>query len=157
MTDLILDIQRHPFVEGMRPEHCAQLGRLARRVEFPANGILFPEGDLRHEFFLLIAGRVALEIVSHGQAVRVDTLEPGAALGWSSVLLNRGKFFQARALEPVKALVFPGVELLEACREHTDFGFELMRRLLEVVSRRLQVARVKVLDSYWPVAKKAGA
>ncbi|HMD74871.1 MAG TPA: Crp/Fnr family transcriptional regulator [Steroidobacteraceae bacterium] len=157
MTDLMLDIQRHPFVEGMRPEHVAQLGRLARRAEFPANDILFPEGDLRHEFFLLIAGRVALEIVSHGQAVRVDTLEPGAALGWSSVLLNRGKFFQARALEPVKALVFPGGELLDECREHTDFGFELMRRLLEVVSRRLQVARVKVLDSYWPVAKRAGA
>lgn len=100
---------------------------------------------------------MALEILSHGQAVRVDTLEPGAALGWSSVLLSRGKFFQARALEPVTALVFPGVALLAACHEDTDFGFEMMRRLLEVVSLLLQVARVKVLDSYWPVAKKAGA
>ncbi len=157
MTDLMPDVQRHPFAAGMRPEHCAKLGGLARRVEFPANAILFPEGDERHEFFLLITGRVALEIVSHGQAVRVDTLEPGAALGWSSVLLNRGKFFQARALEPVTALQFQGVALLGACHDDAAFGFEMMRRLLEVVSRRLQVARVKVLDSYWPVAKKAGA
>jgi hypothetical protein len=33
----------------------------------------------------------------------------------------------------------------------------MMSRLLEIVSRRLQVARVKVLDSFWHVAKKAGA
>lgn len=31
MTDLMLDVQRHPFLEGMRPEHCAKLGRLAQR------------------------------------------------------------------------------------------------------------------------------
>jgi CRP/FNR family transcriptional regulator, cyclic AMP receptor protein len=157
MSDVMLDLQRHPFVAGMRPEHCARLGRLARRIEFPANAILFPEGDERHEFFLLIAGRVALEVLSHGQAMRVDTLDAGAALGWSSVLLGRGKHFQARALEPVTALVFPGIEVLAACREDTEFGFEMMHRLLDVVSRRLQAARVRVLDTYWPVAKKAGA
>ena len=157
MTDLTLDVQRHPFAAGMCPEHCAKLGHLARRAEFPANAVLFLEGDERHEFFLLIAGRIALEVLSHGEALRVDTLEPGAALGWSSVLLDRGKFFGARALEPVTALVFPGVELLAACRADKDFGFEQMSRLLEIVSRRLQVARVKVLDSFWHVAKKAGA
>jgi CRP-like cAMP-binding protein len=157
MTDFTFDVQRHPFAAGMCPEHCAKLGHLARRAEFPANAVLFLEGDERHEFFLLIAGRIALEVLSHGEALRVDTLEPGAALGWSSVLLDRGKFFGARALEPVTALVFPGVELLAACRADKDFGFEMMSRLLEIVSRRLQVARVKVLDSFWHVAKKAGA
>ena len=100
---------------------------------------------------------MALELLSHGQVMRIDALGPGAALGWSSVLLGRGKHFQARALEPVAALVFPGVEVLAACREDTDFGFEMMHRLLSVVSTRLQAARVKVLDTYWPVAKKAGA
>jgi CRP/FNR family transcriptional regulator, cyclic AMP receptor protein len=157
MSDVMSDLKRHPFVAGMRPEHWAKLGGLARRAEFPANAVLFPEGDERHEFFLLIAGHVALEVVSHGQTLRVDTLGPGAALGWSSVLLGRGKHFQARALEPVSTLVFPGVELLAACHDDTDFGFELMHRLLSVVSARLQAARVKVLDTYWPVAKKAGA
>jgi hypothetical protein len=39
MTDLMLDVQRHPFVAGMRPEHCAKLGELARRAEIPANDI----------------------------------------------------------------------------------------------------------------------
>jgi CRP/FNR family cyclic AMP-dependent transcriptional regulator len=157
MSDVTVELHRHPFLAGMPPEHYALLGRLARYAEFPANAVLFPEGDERHEFFLLIAGRVALEILSQGQALRIDTLEPGTALGWSAVLLGRGKHFQARALEPVKALVFPGIAVLAACHKEPKFGVDLMHRLLGLVSSRLQAARIRVLDTYWPVAKKAGA
>jgi len=157
MSDVSLEVQRHPFLAGMPAEHHALLARLARYAEFPANTVLFPEGDERHEFFLLIAGRVALEIVAQGQSLRIDTLSPGTALGWSAVLLGRGKHFQARALEPVRALVFPGKEVLAACHREPKFGVDLMHRLLGLVSSRLQAERIKVLDSYWPVAKKAGA
>lgn len=157
MSDILLDLQRHPFLAGMRAQHVAVLAGLARRVDFPAGAILFSEGDEQHEFFLIGAGRVALELLPQGQPVRVDTLEPGAALGWSAVLLGRGKHFQARALEPVSAFVLPGVDVLAAARADPEFGFELMYRLLEVVSRRLQAARLKVLDAHWPVARRAGA
>lgn len=157
MSDVKTELERHPFLAGMPPKHYSTLAALGRYVEFPANAVLFAEGDTRHEFFLLIAGRVALEIVAQGQSLRIDTLEPGTALGWSAVLLGRGKHFQARALEPVTALVFPGLSVLGACTADPEFGFDLMRRLLELASRRLQAERVKVLDQYWPVAKKAGA
>jgi CRP/FNR family cyclic AMP-dependent transcriptional regulator len=157
MSDVRAELERHPFLAGMTPQHYATLGALGRYAEFPANAILFPEGDERHEFFLLIAGRVALEIVAQGQALRIDTLSPGTALGWSAVLLGRGKHFQARALEPVKALVFPGIAVLAACKHDPGFGFDMMQRLLELASRRLQAERVKVLDQYSPLAKKAGA
>jgi len=157
MSDVNAELQRHPFLAGMPPEHYALLAGMARYAEFPANAILFPEGDEAHEFFLLIDGRVALELVSQGQSLRIDTLEPGTALGWSAVLLGRGKHFQARALEPARALVFPGVEVLAACHREPKFGVDLMHRLLGLVSKRLQAARIRVLDTYWPVAKRAGA
>ncbi len=157
MSDVIDELQRHPFLAGMPAEHYALLGRYGRYAEFPASAVLFAEGDLRGEFFLLISGRVALEIISQGQSLRIETLEPGTALGWSAVLLGRGKHFQARALEPVTALVFPGNEVLSACHAEPKFGVDLMHRLLGLVSSRLQAERVKVLDTYWPVAKRAGA
>jgi CRP/FNR family transcriptional regulator, cyclic AMP receptor protein len=157
MSDVNVELQRHPFLAGMPPEHYATLAALARYAEFPANTVLFPEGDGRGEFFLLISGRVALEIVSQGQALRIETLSPGTALGWSAVLLGRGKHFQARALEPVTALVFPGPEVLAACRRDPKFGVDMLQRLLGLASSRLQAERIKVLDSFSPVAKKAGA
>ena len=157
MSDVRAELQRHPFLAGMPPEHYSMLAGLGRYAEFPADGVLFAEGDRRGEFFLLISGRVALEIVAQGQSLRIETLEPGTALGWSAVLLGRGKHFQARALEPVRAVVFPGPEVLAACHREPKFGVDLMHRLLGLVSSRLQAERIKVLDTYWPVAKRAGA
>lgn len=158
MTDSMLNaVQRHPFAQGLTPEHCATLASLARHVTFPADTLIFQEGDERHEFFLLLSGRVALELMAQGKALRVHTLEGGDELGWSAVIVGRGKHFQARALEPVAALAFDGYTLLERCRADTGFGYKIMHRLLGVVSERLQAARLQVLDMHSPIAKRAGA
>jgi CRP-like cAMP-binding protein len=158
MTDSILAaIQQHPFSQGLTPEHCATLASLGSRVNYGKEEIIFAEGDERHEFFFLVKGRVALEMLAQGKALRVHTLEPGDELGWSSVLSGRGKFYQARALEPVETIRFDGYELLERCRADTGFGYKIMHRLVGVVSERLQAARMQVLDMYSPIARKAGA
>jgi CRP-like cAMP-binding protein len=155
--DILSAVQHHPFVQGMTPEHCATLAGLARRTSYGKDEIIFAEGDQKHEFFLLLKGRVALEMMAEGKPLRVHALEGGDELGWSSVLSGRGKFFQARALEPVEALAFDGYVLLEKCRSDTGFGYKIMHRLLGVVSERLQAARLQVLDRYSPIAKRAGA
>jgi CRP/FNR family cyclic AMP-dependent transcriptional regulator len=87
----------------------------------------------------------------------VQTLGAGDELGWSSVLMGRGKYFQARALDPVKALAIDGPALLTACRKDTAFGFALMLRILGVVSERLQATRLQLHDMHSPKAKRAGA
>jgi CRP-like cAMP-binding protein len=158
MTDPILEaVQKHPFTQGLTPEHCATLASLARPARFAQGDMIFREGDERHEFFLLLSGRVSLEMMAQGKALRVHTLEGGDELGWSSVIVGRGKLFQARALEDVEALAFDGYALLERCRADTGFGYKIMHRLLGVVSGRLQAARLQVLDMYSPIAKRAGA
>jgi len=158
MNDQILQaIQQHPFSQGLTPEHCATLAELGSRVTYGKDAIIFAEGDQRHEFFFLISGRVALEMIAQARPLRVHTLEAGDELGWSSVLSGRGKFYQARALEPVEAIRFDGRELLEKCRADHHFGYKIMHRLVGVVSERLQAARLQVLDMYSPIAKKAGA
>jgi CRP/FNR family cyclic AMP-dependent transcriptional regulator len=158
MTDTVLSaVQQHPFTQGLTPEHCGTLASLARRVSFGKDEIIFHEGDPKHEFFLILTGRVALEMVVQDRVLRVHTLEDGDELGWSAVLMGGGKRFQARALEPVEALAFDGYKLLDTCRSDNSFGYKIMHRLLGVVSERLQAARMQVLDMHSPIAKKAGA
>jgi CRP-like cAMP-binding protein len=158
MTNSILEaVQQHPFSQGLTAEHCATLAALGSRVSYARDELIFAEGDQRHEFFFLVNGRVALEMLAQGKALRVHTLEPGDELGWSSVLSGRGKFYQARALEPVETIRFDGYELLEKCRSDNSFGYKIMHRLVGVVSERLQSARMQVLDMYSPIARKAGA
>jgi len=150
-------LEKQPFVQGFQPQQIEKLVSLAKEVHFDRDHVIFREGDERYEFYLIASGLVSLEIAPSGQAFRVDTLSAGDELGWSSVLLDKGKYFQARALEPVDALVFAGADLRAMCEQDTAFGYALMLRILGVVSERLQATRLQVLDMYWPVAARAGA
>ncbi len=157
MRDAVVTLlQRHPFVEEFQTAHIEMLTSMAKEVDFARDQVIFHEGDECHEFYLIVAGRVALEIEAPDQTFRVQTLSAGDELGWSAILMGRGKHFQARALEHTQALAFDGGALLEACRKDTSFGFALMYRMLGVVSERLQGTRLQVLDMYSPVAKRAG-
>ncbi|HTS23152.1 MAG TPA: Crp/Fnr family transcriptional regulator [Casimicrobiaceae bacterium] len=147
----------HPFVAEFEPRHVEKLAGLARQIRFERDQVVFREGDDCSEFYLIVTGLVALEIVAPGHTFRVQTLFAGDELGWSALLMGRGKNFQARTLERVDALAFEGTELLAACREDTLFGFMLMQRLLAVVAERLQATRVQLLDMYSPIAARAGA
>jgi CRP-like cAMP-binding protein len=150
-------LRHHPFVLGFETRHVERLAALARDVRFDRNHIIFREGDECSEFYLIVNGLVALEIAAPGHTFRVQTLFAGDELGWSALLMGSGKHFQARALERVEALAFEGADLLAACAEDTAFGFALMQRLLGVVAERLQATRLQLLDSYSPVAARAGA
>ena len=150
-------LARHPFTTGMGGPAIEKLATLARTVGYARNEVIFREGDDCHDFFLLVSGRVGLEIVSEGVAHRVHTLSAGDEFGWSAVLMGQGKYFQARALEQVEALALDGGDLLALCEREPAFGFKLMHRLLAVVAERLQATRLQLLDTYLPVAHKAGA
>jgi CRP/FNR family cyclic AMP-dependent transcriptional regulator len=155
-ANLLVLLRKHPFVEEFQPEHIDRLRALAREVRFAADETIFREGDDTHDFYLIVAGRVALEMQEPDHVLRVQTLAAGDELGWSSVLMGRGKYFQARALEPTEALAFDGVKLLDACRTDPAFGFAFMYRMLGVVSERLQATRLQLHDMHSPKAKRAG-
>lgn len=157
MNDTLMAVlKRHPFVEAFHPEHIDRLRALAREVQFGADQVIFKEGDDTHDFYLIVRGRVALEMQEPDHVLRVQTLAAGDELGWSSVLMGRGKYFQARALEPTEALALDGTELLKSCQADTGFGFAFMYRMLGVVSERLQATRLQLHDMHSPKARRAG-
>jgi CRP/FNR family transcriptional regulator, cyclic AMP receptor protein len=155
--DLLATLAQHPFVATFEPGHVARLGALGRVARFAADQVVFREGDDSHDFFLIVRGRVALEMQEPDHVLRVQTLGAGDELGWSSVLMGRGKYFQARALEDTEALAFDGAALLDVCRADPSFGFAFMYRMLGVVSERLQATRLQLHDMHSPKAKRAGA
>jgi CRP-like cAMP-binding protein len=154
---ILAQLQAQPFVREFTPTQVERLASLAKLAHFNPDRVLFREGEECAEFYLIVSGLVALEIVPPSGAFRVDTLGGGDELGWSSVLEGRERQFQARTLREVEALVFDGAALRALCDEDTAFGYALMRRLLVVVASRLQVTRLQLMDTRWPVAKRAGA
>jgi CRP-like cAMP-binding protein len=149
-------LRKHPFVEEFQPEHIDKLRAMAREVNFAPGETIFREGDDCHDFYLIVSGRVALEVEEADHVLRVQTLSAGDEFGWSAILMGRRKHFQAKALEHVETLALDGPQLLAACREDKGFGFALMYRMLGVVSERLQATRLQLHDMHSPIAKRAG-
>ena len=76
-VNLLSALRQHPFVETFLPAHIDRLQTLAREVAFERDQTIFREGDDTHEFFLIVTGRVALEIIEPDHLLRVQTLGAG--------------------------------------------------------------------------------
>ena len=149
-------VAAHPFIAGFDAAHIAQLALMARDMCFDKGVVIFPEGDQSREFYLLVHGMVALEIMSGGTRHRVQTLHAGDEFGFSALLSDKRKVLQARALDRVDVLVFDGEQLLETFKTDPAFGMAFAMRLVGVVSERLSAAREQLLDMYAPEARRAG-
>ena len=135
-----------PFVREMKPDSIAKLAAAAKEVGFDKDQILFREGDTSRQFYIVLSGKVALEITTLKGPYRLMTVEDGGELGWSFLLRKGGRHFRARAVDRVRALVFDGPTLQKACEEDPAFGYHLTKRVLEVVSERLEATRLHFLD-----------
>jgi CRP/FNR family transcriptional regulator, cyclic AMP receptor protein len=114
--------------------------------KFNPGQVLFHEGDPANQFYLIESGRIALE--AHEPAdgtVLIETVGAGEVLGWSWLFPPFVWHFQARAVEPTKAVVLSGAHLLVAAERNHEFGYELMKRVAQVVIERLQFTRKRLL------------
>ena len=143
-------LKAQPFAEGMKESHLRRLAEMALEVQFARDQIIFRQGDQSGLFYIILSGKVALEASGPGRMIRVQTIGVGAELGWSSFLAEGGKQFQARTLEPVRALAFDGARLRQACEQDPAFGYQFLTKLLKVVAGRLQATRIQLLDMYAP-------
>ncbi len=83
-----------------------------------------------------------------GERVVIDTIGDGDLIGWSWLFPPYVWHFTARATQPTAAIFFYGTVLREYCERDHTLGFELLKRMSEVMTRRLQLARRKLLESY---------
>jgi CRP-like cAMP-binding protein len=106
------------------------------------------EGSPATRFFLILEGKVVLgaELEDRG-IVAVQTLGPGDDLGWSWLFAPYSIHLNARALEPTRTLFFYGVQLREQCEQDHEFGFQLMKRIAEVIIERLRFTQHVIKDS----------
>ena len=101
-------VHEHPFLAEFQPQHIARLAELAQEARFDRDQIIFRQGDASSFFYLIVSGKVALEVTAIGRTLRVQTVSDGEPLGWSSIFPSEGRHFQARALGAVRALAWDG-------------------------------------------------
>lgn len=132
-----------------------KLAEIAVEVRFERDQVIFQEGEESSHLYVIVSGKVALEIRAPNRTILVQTLEAGDELGWSSVLPGEERHFRARALTPVRAVAFDAESLNQVCEEDLELGYALMHRLFEVVTERLEATRRQLPGLFKPAAARA--
>ena len=137
---------QHPFLRSLSPEHQAIVLHNAKQKDFATGELILKQGEPANCFYLIESGRVAVEAGAQS-GKNVQTIGPGEALGWSWLFPPFSWHFSARAMEPTKCVVLDGGHLLVIAEEDPKFGYDLMRRISQMLVTRLQATRKKLLET----------
>ena len=149
MPTLEAILAAHPFFRELDPRLMQLAIGCALNVRFNSEHYLFHEGEQATHFFLIREGKVALETVAApNPPIIIETIEAGEVLGWSWLFPPYRWHFNARAIEPVRALMLDGVCLREKGEANPELGYELMKRVTQILIQRLQATRLQLLDVY---------
>lgn len=142
----ILAVQ--PFFKGLSEPLLKMLAKEAMPAEFKAGEEIFSEGGPANRFYLIHSGKVQLESSADPEHMPlvVETIGAGSVLGWSWLFPPYCWHFDACAITPVKAIFFYGTRLREECETNHELGYELMKRVNQVVIERLQATRRRMIE-----------
>jgi CRP/FNR family transcriptional regulator, cyclic AMP receptor protein len=142
-------LRQHPFLHNLSDAHMETLVGCASNVRFADGTAVIREGELANKFYLIRAGRIAVEIDVPGRGgLRVQTVGPGEILGWSWLISPYRWHFSGIAVAETRALALDGECLRNKCEKDPGFGYEMLKRLSQVMERRLEATRLQLLDVY---------
>ena len=139
----------HPFFEGLEPKYLQLITGCASNVRFEAGTYIFREGEEASRFYIIRQGKVALETFAAQRGpITIETIEAGEVLGWSWLFPPYRWHFGARVVEPTRAITLDGVCLRNKGEADHDLGYELVKRVAQIMMQRLQATRLQLLDVY---------
>lgn len=142
-------LAQHPFFAGMSAGDIAIVAGCARNARFAAGEYLCREGTAAAEFFLVRSGTVSLEVHEPSRGIlSLHSAGEGDVLGFSWLMPPHVWMFDARAVQPVRALVFDGECLRGKCDRDPRLGYDLMKRVARVMIERLRATRLQLLDVF---------
>jgi len=142
-------LAEHPFLKGLKQEHLELLVGCASNVRFEAGAFVFRQGQEANHFYILRDGKVAVELFAPQKgAVAIDTYGEGDVLGWSWLIPPYHWRFDARAIEPTRAISLDARCMRTKCEDDHELGYELMKRFARIIEQRLDATRWQLLDVY---------
>jgi CRP/FNR family cyclic AMP-dependent transcriptional regulator len=142
-------VASHPLLAGLPGDAVAQVAGCARNVAYGPGDLLLAEGDQADTLFLVRRGRVAIEIHAPGRgSIVVETVGPGAVVGWSWLFPPFRWQFDARAVTPVGVVAVDAACLRAKADADDALGHQLVTRVAAVLLERLQATRIRLLDLY---------
>mgnify|MGYP001823321658 FL=1 len=142
-ADAPVSLEAQYLCAGLPDEHLTRLRALCRERVFPPGDVIFQAGDPGHCFYLVVAGRVEIEVTGKGhRKKRLVTVPPGMSFGEFSMVNERTR--SARAVAVTETTCYE-----VACSDlDEDLKARLLANLAGELARRLsrEARELEVLD-----------
>jgi len=139
-------LQEIELFEGIDPEIMNEIVNICSEENYPQNTVLFKMGEEAECLYILEEGIVKL-VIENGGTITFTLEESGEVFGWSSLVESGHYTASGVCATDVKALKIERDELNKIFNLHPNVGLKVLKRLGDVISRRLTDAYRDLLSS----------
>ena len=137
------------FGENLAAPDLESIAGVGRLLDVPSGKVLFSEGALEDEVFVVVEGHVALEmLVPRRGNVRLLTVGPGELVGWSGLLGDGPMTATALTTDAATLIGLSSRKLRELCQQNHELGYVLMTQTAKAIAQRVLVTRLQLLDLF---------
>ena len=122
-------LKRAPLFDGLSRKELTQLARVSEDLEIPAGRALCTEGEIGHEFFVIVDGKV--EVTRNGK--RVATRGGGEFVGEIALLEQMPRTATVTAKTPLRVFVLTNQDFRTLINENPT----VERKVLRALARRV--------------------
>lgn len=132
----LLFIRQVPIFKELRDDFLVRLASVMEELSFPANHVIFTEGQEGRSLYIVVSGRVRVHIGNQ----ELVQLEQGTCFGEMSLFDSEPRSASVTTLEPCSCLVLTQQQLYEAIDETPGVAVNIIRLL----SRRIRELNQKM-------------
>jgi toluene monooxygenase system ferredoxin subunit len=138
-------LQAAEIFAGIGEETLRKLNALARVEEYESGKSLYNVGDAADDLFILDSGRVEFLIGREGHTTAAGfMLRKGEAFGWNALLEHQpSRIARASCIEKSTVLRLSGKDALKVLEADPASGYQVMRRLANLVAKYLTLSGAK--------------
>jgi CRP/FNR family cyclic AMP-dependent transcriptional regulator len=122
-------LKRAPLFDGLSRKELTQLARVSEDLEIPVGTALCTEGEIGHEFFVIVDGKV--EVTRNDK--RVATRGGGEFVGEIALLEQTPRTATVRAKTPLRVFVLTNQDFRTLINENPT----VERKVLRALARRV--------------------
>lgn len=146
---LEVDLSSTELLSHLTDDEISFLNSVSHEASFDADAVLFDEDEPADSFFIVVTGKVGLELVSpRRRPIVIQTLGKGELIGLSWFFPPHSWSWRARALNATTAFGFDAAAVRARCEEDQNLSEQILRMVAKEAVDRLHAARTQLLDLY---------
>ncbi|MGE4130065.1 MAG: Crp/Fnr family transcriptional regulator [Bdellovibrionales bacterium] len=131
-------LQTIPFFNDLAHWQLKSVSEIIFDRTYSANEMVFEEGQPGTALFLIVEGKVSIEVYREKFTANLATLEKGSFLGEMALLDGAPRSASARAIEPTKCLALFRNDLDRLINRDPATACQIYRALAQIVGDRLR-------------------